>query len=105
MKVLKYISKRFTPILYNNLKGRITDIEIEEDGERIWFSVEINKVISELDTSDLDLELLDVRSSERSVVRFYVNKSHDSDEDCDTEIDSVVHFRIAYVVRFIKLRG
>ena len=35
MKVLKYISKRFTPILYNNLKGRITDIEIEEDGERL----------------------------------------------------------------------
>ena len=105
MKVLKYISKRFTPILYNNLKGRITDIEIEEDGERIWFSVEINKVISELDTSDLDLELLDVRSSERSVVRFYVNRSHDSDEDYDTEIDAVVPFQIAYAVSIHKAQG
>lgn len=98
-------SKRFTPILYNNLKGRITDIEIEEDGERIWFSVEINKVISELDTSDLDLELLDARSSERSVVRFYVNRSHDSDEDYDTEIDAVVPFQIAYAVSIHKAQG
>lgn len=28
-------SKRFSPVLFNNLKGRIVDIEIEAYGERI----------------------------------------------------------------------
>lgn len=32
-------NKRFAPILFNNLKGRMVDIEVEENGERIWFSI------------------------------------------------------------------
>lgn len=98
-------SKRFAPILYNNLKGRITDIKIEENSERIWFSVEINKEISELNTSDLDLELLDTNSLGKSVVKFYVDKSHDSDEDYDTEMNEVVPFQIAYAVSIHKAQG
>lgn len=98
-------NKRFAPILFNNLKGRIVDIEVEENGDRIWFSIEIAKVLNELDTSDLNLELLNSESLGKSVVKFYVDKSHDSDEDYDTEIDAVVPFQIAYAVSIHKAQG
>ena len=98
-------NRRFAPVLFNNLKGKIIDIEVEEANERIWFSIEIEKAISELDTAEMDLELLDPINVGKSVVKFYVNKNHDSDEDYDTEIDAVVPFQIAYAVSIHKAQG
>lgn len=98
-------NKRFAPVLFNNLKGRITEIELEESGERIWFSVEIDKVISEFDVEDTPLELLNPDEFGNSIVRFYVDKSNDLDEDTDTEIDAVVPFQIAYAVSIHKAQG
>ena len=40
-----------------------------------------------------------------SVIRFYVNKSIDSDEDNDNEIDTIVPFQIAYAVSIHKAQG
>ncbi|MFT4143173.1 MAG: ATP-dependent RecD-like DNA helicase [Mobilitalea sp.] len=96
---------RFSPVIFNNLKGRIVGIEVEESGERIWFSIEIDKAISEFDTSDVALELLNPDEIGNSIVRFYVDKSYDSDEDYDTEIDAVVPFQIAYAVSIHKAQG
>lgn len=98
-------NKRFAPILFNNLKGRITGIELEESEDRIWFSVEIDKVISEFDIDDIELELLNPDDYGNSVVRFYVDKSNDLDEDTDLEIDAVVPFQIAYAVSIHKAQG
>jgi len=98
-------NKRFSPVLFNNLKGKIADIVLEEDGERIWFSVEIDKVISEFDVEDIALELLNPDEFGNSVVRFYVDKSNDLDGDNDTEIDAVVPFQIAYAVSIHKAQG
>ncbi|MBD5467926.1 MAG: AAA family ATPase [Lachnospiraceae bacterium] len=98
-------NKRFAPVLFNNLKGWIVDIEVEADGERIWFSIEIDKAINELDVSGLNLKLLNPESLGRSVVKFYVNKFHDSDDDYDTEVDAVVPFQIAYAVSIHKAQG
>lgn len=95
-------NKRFAPILFNNLKRRITDIELEESGDKIWFSVEIDKVISELDIEDISLELLNPDEFGNSVVRFHVAKSNDLDEDTDSGIDTVIPFQIAYAVSIHK---
>lgn len=96
---------RFAPVLFNNLKGKIVNIEVDEARDRIWFSVEIDKVVSEFDISDIALELLNPDSFGNSVVRFYVDKGHDSDEDSDAEIDTVVPFQIAYAVSIHKAQG
>lgn len=96
---------RFAPALFNNLKGRLVNIEVDEAKERIWFSIEIDKVISEFDISDIDLELLNPDSFGNSIVRFYVDKSQDSDEDSDAGIDTVVPFQIAYAVSIHKAQG
>lgn len=98
-------SQRFSPVLFNNLKGKIVDIELEKNGDRIWFSIEIDKVISEFDIEDVALELLNPDESGKSVIKFYVNKSKDSDEDNDTEIDTIVPFQIAYAVSIHKAQG
>ncbi len=98
-------NQRFAPVLFNNLKGRIVDIKVEAGGERIWFSIEIDKVINELDISSLDLELLNPEFLGRSVVKFYVDKNQDSDEDYDTEVNAVVPFQIAYAVSIHKAQG
>lgn len=98
-------NKRFAPVLFNNLKGRIIGIELETSGERIWFSVEIDKVISEFDIEDIALELLNPDEFGNSIVRFYVDKSNDLDEDTDSEIDAVVPFQIAYAISIHKAQG
>ena len=32
-------SERFMPVLYNNLKGKIVDISLDEEENCIWFSI------------------------------------------------------------------
>lgn len=98
-------SQRFSPVLYNNLKGRIVDIELETNGNRIWFSIEIDKVISEFDIENMELELLNPDEVGNSVIRFYVDKSIDSDQDNDAETDTIVPFQIAYAVSIHKAQG
>lgn len=98
-------SQRFSPVLFNNLKGKIVDIELENNGDRIWFSIEIDKVISEFDIEDIALELLNPNEFGNSVIKFYVDKSKDLDEDNDTEIENIVPFQIAYAVSIHKAQG
>lgn len=96
-------TERFMPALYNNLKGEIVEISVTD--EAIWFSVEIDRVLTELDMECLDLELLDARTPEKSVVRFKVNKKKESDEDNDVVNDTDIPFQIAYAVSIHKAQG
>lgn len=98
-------SQRFSPVLFNNLKGRIVDIAIEDNGNRIWFSIEIDKVISEFDIEDIDLELLNPDKFGKSVIKFYVDKNIDSEEDNDALLDTIVPFQIAYAISIHKAQG
>lgn len=93
---------KFSRILYNNLKGKILEIKKEDD--KIWFTIEIDKVINEFDASGYDFDLLEMSENKRSIIRFKVNKFIDSDED-ETMSDSVVPFVVAYAVSIHKSQG
>lgn len=95
-------SNRFAPLIYNNLKGKILNIEKEE--ECIYFTIEIYMVVNELDISGLNLELLDSVTDNTSVIRFKVELQTDGDED-DDDLDSIVPFQIAYAVSIHKAQG
>lgn len=95
-------SDRFAPVLYNNLKGTITQIEPEETG--VYFSIEIEKAITEWDAEDVGLELLEPIHSGKSVIRFFVSKVTDTDED-GQDIDTVVPFQVSYAVSIHKAQG
>lgn len=98
-------SERFIPLLYNNLKGTIVGIEKESE-EKIWFTLEVDKVLTELDTINFDIELLDSITPGKSVIRFYALKKKDSDNDETGFADETdIPFQIAYAVSIHKAQG
>ena len=88
--------------MYNNLKGTILEIQKEDD--KIWFTIEIDKVINEFDAFGYDFELIGMSKNKKSIIKFKVNKFVDSDEDENIN-DSVVPFVVAYAVSIHKSQG
>lgn len=95
-------SKRFSPVIYNNLKGKIMKINLQKD--KISFDVEVNKVINGLDSMFHDFELVDSPAVDKSVIRFSVSKSKSSDVD-EGELDTIVPFQVAYSISVHKAQG
>lgn len=96
-------SERFKPLLHNNLKGKIINIELLND--KIKFDIEINKSINELDISNYDgLNLLNESSNNKSIISFFVDKSSNSDEDNES-LNTVIPFQVAYAISIHKSQG
>jgi ATP-dependent exoDNAse (exonuclease V) alpha subunit len=98
-------SERFMPVLYNNLKGKIVDIELDEDNDCIWFSIEVDKELSEEAVWSAGLEMLDSCEEGKSVVKFRVTKKKESDDDNEFADDTDIPFQIAYAVSIHKAQG
>ena len=98
-------SERFAPVLYNNLKGRIVDIAPDERNEEIWFSIEVDKALMELDAENVGLELLEPINAGKSVVRFRIKRKKESDDDKNHADDTDIPFQIAYAVSIHKAQG
>ena len=98
-------SERFMPVLYNNLKGMIVGIEPDNNNDCIWFSIEVDKALTELDVWHQDLELLNSITPGKSVVKFRVTRKRDSDDDNDFANDTDIPFQIAYAVSIHKAQG
>ena len=95
-------SERFAPLIHNNSKGRIVDIKTEE--LKIWFQIELDYAINELDAQGYEFELLGASESGNSIIRFSVDKYRSTDEDDDYS-DTVVPFQVAYAVSIHKAQG
>jgi hypothetical protein len=95
-------SYRFKPLIHNNLKGRILGIKIFDD--KIQFDIEIDKSINEMHVMGYDLELLGDSENGKSIIRFFVNKLPNTDEDDDNS-SAVVPFQVAYAVSMHKAQG
>lgn len=95
-------SNRFSPLIHNNSKGRIVDIKTEE--LRIWFAIELDCAINELDAWEYDFKLLEASDNGNSIIQFSVDKYRSTDED-DEYFDIVVPFQVAYAVSIHKAQG
>ncbi len=95
-------TNKFSPSIYNNLKGRIDNIEILKG--KIQFDIEIDRAINEIKASKYDFQLMDNAESGNSIIRFTVNKSKNTDED-DNSSDTIVPFQVAYAVSIHKAQG
>lgn len=95
-------SNRFSPLIHNNSKGRIVDIYTEQT--KIWFEIELDCVINELDACKYDFELLDTSLNGNSIIKFSVNKYRSTDKDDDFS-DTIVPFQIAYAISIHKAQG
>lgn len=97
-------SKRF-PMLYNNLKGTIVDIQADADS--ICFTIDIPIVLTAVDMKGTDLERIS-GSDNNTCVRFTVYATDESLTDGDREearMKSIVPFQLAYAVSIHKAQG
>lgn len=96
-------SNRFSPLIYNNMKGHILDIK--EEAQSVWFTIGLEISINDLDANGYDFELLDAISPQGgAVIRFNVDKRIDTDNDTNS-VSSVLPFQIAYAVSIHKAQG
>ena len=95
-------SNRFTPLIHNNMKGKILKITKTED--YIEFEIKIDKSINEFDTYGYDLKLVSDYGENKSIIRFIVNKLKSTDEDEDAST-AIVPFQVAYAVSIHKAQG
>lgn len=97
-------SKRF-PKLYNNLKGRIVNIEQGEN--YICFTIDINTLLTSLDAKHSEFEWI---SSENNTTRIrfnvYDNDGGTTEQERElARMQSVVPFQLAYAVSIHKAQG
>ena len=91
---------RFYPVLYNNLKGRI--VNINKTDEKIFFDILVDIVISDMMASFVGLDIIG-RDTEETTIRFSVNSNYD--DDIEDKKDCVVRFAVAYATSIHKSQG
>lgn len=96
-------SNIFSPLIHNNSKGRIVGINQEE--QKIWFNIELEDSINEIDAWGYDFELIGESEAGKSIVSFSVNKYRSTDEDDEDNDSTVVPFQVAYAVSIHKAQG
>ena len=95
-------SNIFSPLIYNNSKGKIVVIKPEE--QQIWFDIELEESINEIDAWRYDFERIGESDAGNSIISFSINKYRSTDEDDDYS-DTVVPFQVAYAVSIHKAQG
>ncbi len=95
---------RFGDLLFNNLKGKI--LNVEADTRSIRFRIRVEKTINELEIEDeARLSLLSSENG-RSVVEFSVDVwDEESDDDDNRTKYTLVPFQIAYATSIYKAQG
>lgn len=101
-KILFNDCERFT-YLYNNLKGKIVDIEKKED--RICFTVDVDTLLTERQCRSDRIEYIDTIGDETRI-RFEVYSSNENTSDSEDEVmNTVIPFQLAYAVSIHKAQG
>ena len=95
-------SDRFAPLIYNNMKGRIKDIETTEN--KIRFDIELDIAITDWEAEDYDFTLVGTSDKGNSIISFWVDKYLSTDDDTDSS-DAIVPFQVAYAVSIHKAQG
>jgi Cdc6-like AAA superfamily ATPase len=96
-------SERFKPVIYNNIKGWLADIQLING--QIQFDIKVDKPINGLEARYCDFELLDNSEAGRSVIRFTVDDHRIVDENHEVPESAVVPFQVAYAVSIHKAQG
>ena len=97
-------SNRFAPVLYNNLKGKISQLELCEDGS-LEVEVDVDTPLSEMDVIGIEgLEFIDSFSDGTTRLKFSISE-YDEDSEGDSPKSSIVPFQVAYAVSIHKAQG
>lgn len=100
-----FVENRRFPELYNNLKGKIIDIDSGKDS--ITFSVEINRLLTGIDVRNSEFDIIETLE-QSTIVRFTVYENHGGatvEEREKALLGSIVPFQLAYAVSIHKSQG
>lgn len=97
-------SNRFAPVLYNNLKGRISSLKRTMSGA-LEVEVEVDAPLNAIEVSAVQgLEYIDSLPGGMTRLRFEITE-YGEDENGDYSKTSVVPFQVAYAVSIHKAQG
>ncbi|MCF1613612.1 ATP-dependent RecD-like DNA helicase [Tetragenococcus koreensis] len=96
-------TSRFAPLIHNNTKGCICDIQVED--KKIWFTIELEFAVNESEVLEYDLELIQNSIKGNSIVRFGIDKFKSTDEDDDYFSNTIVPFQVSYAISIHKAQG
>ncbi len=87
--------------LYNNLKGRIKNIEKDDDNDCVWFTILVEEVLY---NSQNNYEILEIKDNQ-TLIRLYVRNFKDTNDDDDARNEFIIPFNLAYAVSIHKAQG
>ena len=87
--------------LYNNLKGRIKNIEKDDDNDCVWFTILVEEVLY---NSQNNYEILESKDNQ-TLIRLYVRNFKDTNDDDDARNEFIIPFNLAYAVSIHKAQG
>lgn len=97
-------SNRFAPALYNNLKGRISELEILDTGS-LRVEVYVEAALSAIDVMRIDgLKLVESFADGTTKLQFEISK-FEEDNDGNSSKSSIIPFQVAYAVSIHKAQG
>ena len=97
-------SGRFAPVLFNNLKGRISKLELL-DNEQLAVEVIVNTPLNAFDVNSISgLEFIESRPDGTTSLSFSIQRNDEEDGESTSE-SSVIPFQIAYAVSIHKAQG
>lgn len=97
-------SNRFAPVLYNNLKGKITDLE-RIDAETLRVGVEAEVPLDDVDVMQVDgLRIVGSAKEGTTQLEFEIT-AFDEDSEDESSQSSIVPFQVAYAVSIHKAQG
>jgi hypothetical protein len=96
-------TNRFSPLIYNNMKGRI--LNIEKDNDQIRFTVEIPIIFDEMDAALYDFDYLENPDDSKSIISFIVNSKNSSQDEDTVALDKIIPFQVAYAISMHKAQG
>ena len=95
-------ARRFNGLIYNNLKGRITDIKKSE--LNIIFDIDVPLNLESINPKDYNLQGIKYVGNGHSIISIMVNKIKNTDND-DQNADNVVPFQVAYATSIHTSQG
>ena len=95
---------RFKDIFYNNLKGIIRSIQVDDIKNCTWFEIEIDEDSINIEYSQNDVEFIECETTGKILVKFFVNEYKDKDND-ENEYNHIIPFNLAYATSIHKAQG
>lgn len=98
-------NNRFKGYIYNNLKGVIQNIKINEN-RSIVFEILVDTTFNTLiDYSLYGFKVLKNEENSKSLIEISVSNCSETDFDKDTNLNAIVPFQIAYAISIHKAQG